>query len=120
VTRALLIVDDDPDVLEILRLCLSGLDVTTAGGGAAAIELVRVAGLDGVLLDVDMPGMDGRAVLLALQAERPGLPVVFLTANTYVTLAAELRALGALAVLHKPFNPRRIGTDVADAFGWAA
>jgi CheY-like chemotaxis protein len=120
VTRALLVVDDDPDVLEILRLCLSGLNVTTAGGGAAAIELVRVAGLDGVLLDVDMPGIDGRAVLHAVRAERPDLPVVFLTANTDAGLAAELHELGALAVLHKPFNPRRIGADVAGAFGWAA
>ena len=119
-TRALLVVDDDPDVLEILQLCLSGLNVTTAVGGAAAIELFRTGGLDGLLLDVDMPGTDGRAVLLAVRAERPDLPVVFLTANTDDRLAAELRRLGAREVLHKPFDPRRISTDVAGAFGWAA
>lgn len=122
-TRALLVVDDDPDVLEIIQLCLSAhadLAVTTAGGGAAALELFRAGGVDGLLLDVDMPGVDGRAVLVAALAERPDLPVVFLTANTDDELAAELCALGARAVLHKPFDPRRIGADVEGAFGWAA
>jgi DNA-binding response OmpR family regulator len=122
-TRALLVVDDDPDVLEIIQLCLSanaGLRVTTAGGGTAAIERFRAGGLDGLLLDVDMPGVDGRAVLVAVLAERPDLPVVFLTANTDDELTAELCTLGARAVLHKPFDPRRLGADVEGAFGWAA
>jgi two-component system, OmpR family, response regulator len=122
VTRALLIVDDDPDVLTILELALAGADlaVTTAGGGVAAVERFRAGGLDGVLLDVDMPGMDGRAVLLTVLTERPDLPVVFLTANPDTDLAVELCALGARAVLHKPFDPLHIGRVVSDAFGWAA
>lgn len=120
-TRALLVVDDDPDLLEVLRLALTlrdGWTVTTAAGGAAALVELAARVPDGALLDVEMPGVDGRAVLTALQAVRPGLPVVFLTANTDPALAAELCALGARAVLHKPFDPIRIPEVLAGALGW--
>jgi CheY-like chemotaxis protein len=75
---------------------------------------------DGAVLDVEMPGVDGRAVLAALRAEHPEVPVVFLTANTDPMLVEELRALGARAVLHKPFDPIRIPEQLAGALGWTA
>jgi CheY-like chemotaxis protein len=122
-TRALLVVDDDPDVLEILRLSLlthPDWAVTTANGGAAALVELRAAVPDGAVLDVEMPGVDGRAVLAMLRAEHPDVPVVFLTANPDPVLAEELRALGARAVLHKPFDPLRIPELLAGALGWAS
>lgn len=122
-TRALLVVDDDPDVLEILRLSLlihPDWLVTTATGGAAAMAQLRTGVPDGALLDVEMPGVDGRAVLAVLRAEHPDVPVVFLTANTDPALAAELCSLGARAVLHKPFDPIRIPELLAGALGWAS
>jgi CheY-like chemotaxis protein len=120
--KVLLVVDDDPDVLEILRLSLTAQPdwtVTTATGGAAAMARLRTDVPDGAVVDVEMPGVDGRAVLAVLRAEHPDVPVVFLTANYDPALAAELRALGARAVLHKPFDPIRIPELLAGALGWA-
>ena len=77
---------------------------------------------DLVLLDVSMPGMDGPATLRALQ-ENPatrGLPVVFFTATSSEVEVARLCALGAVAVIPKPFDVadllRRV-RDVLARFG---
>ncbi|HEX6346831.1 response regulator [Umezawaea sp.] len=121
--RTLLVVDDDPDVLEVLSLSLGFRDewlVETASGGEEALRRCLAGGVDAVLLDVEMPGLDGRRTLRALrEAVRFGsLPVVFITAAP--DLEDELRGLGALAVLRKPFDPLRIADDLAALLDWVA
>ncbi|MBY8847634.1 hypothetical protein K7G98_02385 [Saccharothrix sp. MB29] len=68
-----------------------------------------------MLLDLEMPGLSGRDVLLALHGR---VPVVVITAACDPVLEAELVALGALAVLAKPFDPLSIGEQVGRRFGW--
>ncbi|MCS7480339.1 response regulator [Umezawaea endophytica] len=121
--KTLLVVDDDPDVLEVLSLSLGFRDgwlVETAGGGEEALRRCLTGGVDAVLLDVEMPGLDGRRTLRALReaAQLGALPVVFITAAP--DLESELRELGALAVLSKPFDPLRIADDLALVLDWVA
>jgi CheY-like chemotaxis protein len=117
-----LVVDDDADNVEVLAMSLAaylGWDVRAATDGRHALEICWSTELDVVVLDVDMPMMDGPQVLAALRADprTRSLPVVFLTASAEPALGAWLCALGALAVLAKPFDPRLIGDQVAEFLG---
>lgn len=106
-SRRVLVVDDDPDIRELVGLYVKGggYAVALASGGAHALEIVRERGVpDLAVLDVTMPDMDGIAVLAALRAE-PGLeqlPVIFLSARVTPADIARGSELGA-AYLTKPF-----------------
>ncbi|GAB3162986.1 response regulator [Amycolatopsis sp. NPDC004378] len=117
-TRTVLVVDDDPDVREVLSLALSAFStwrIETLAGGAEAVRRCGNGGVDAVVLDVEMPGYDGRRTLRELRAANAALPVVFLTAAPDT---AGLLELGALAVLGKPFDPLGIGTRLAGLLHW--
>lgn len=106
----LLVVEDDPDILEIARLSLSvvgGYEVETCTSGARAVAAACRFRPDLILLDVMMPGCDGPQTLRALRAatETAGIPVVFMTARVDAGQVAAFRALGAIDVLFKPFDP---------------
>ena len=104
----ILLVDDDKNLLRMVRVRLSRLfDVTAAKGGEDALRLID-EGLspDIVLLDIDMPGMDGFETF-ALMKERPPLeyvPVVFLTSLAKEEDKVKGLALGASDYLTKPFE----------------
>ncbi len=114
-----LVVDDDEDNLEVLAMSLVAFldwDVRAVTDSRQALEICWSVELDAVVLDVEMPMMDGPHVLAALRADprTTSLPVVFVTASTEPGLDAWLYALGALAVLAKPFHPRLISDQVAE------
>jgi CheY-like chemotaxis protein len=113
----ILVVDDDEDNLQVLALCLVvylGWDVRAVTDGRQALEICWSTELDMVVLDVEMPMMDGPQVLAALRADprTTSLPVVFVTASAEPVLDAWLQTLGALAVLAKPFDTGRIGDQL--------
>jgi CheY-like chemotaxis protein len=119
--KKLLVVDDDPDVLEILRLSLDGFDgwsVCTVTGGADVARQLDTHTHDAVLLDIWMSDMDERAVLSDIRARQTDVPVIVLTEDPDPALPGLLRAQGASAVLHKPFDPLSIGADIASVLGW--
>jgi CheY-like chemotaxis protein len=105
----ILLVDDDRDTSEILRLFLEreGYEVALAGEGGEALRLLAERGEpDLILLDLTMPGMDGWGLMDAL-ARHPrwvGTPVIVLTASWAVS-PEEVLALGADGVLRKPVSP---------------
>ncbi|MFC5288290.1 response regulator [Actinokineospora guangxiensis] len=113
----LLVVDDDPDIRVLLTLSLDGTGwaVATASGGTAALAACAAGEADALLLDLEMPGVSGRDVLDSLAGS---VPIVVITAFHDPVLVGELLALGALAVLGKPFDPARLAGDVAAALGW--
>ena len=80
--RKVLLVDDEIDFLEMLRMRLdaSGYDVLTATNGEDALEKIRKEKPDAVLLDVLMPGLDGLTVLKKIRKEDKNLPVYIITA----------------------------------------
>lgn len=112
-----LYVDDDPDIREIAALSL-GLDpdlhVETLGSGAEALLRAKAGGLDLILLDVMMPVMDGRTTFSALRALglEPQVPVAFVTARTQAHEIEQFRALGAIGVIAKPFDPMTLAQEV--------
>jgi DNA-binding NtrC family response regulator len=102
----LLIVDDEVKFLESIakRLELRGLDVVTASNGADAIQKAREGTFDLVLLDLKMPGMDGRQVMEVLKKEHKFVEVIILTGHGSVDSAVECTRLGAFDYLPKPYE----------------
>jgi PAS domain S-box-containing protein len=109
---AVLVVDDDPPVLRTnLRLLRRlGHEVLAAPGGAEAVALVEAPGpsIGAVLLDLNMPGMDGWAVLAALRERRPDLYVVLASGYDVAQLRSERRAVTPDAWLQKPFTAEEL------------
>jgi len=106
---AALLVDDDARLPGLLKSFLEpqGVDVTTATGGAAALETLERDTFDVVILDVMMPGMDGLETLRRIRA-MSSVPVLMLTARGDETDRIVGLELGADDYLPKPFNPREL------------
>jgi two-component system, OmpR family, response regulator len=112
----MLYVDDEADIREVARMSME-LDpeavVETAASGAEALEKTESFQPDVILLDVMMPEMDGPTTFLHLQERfSPCPPVIFVTARTQTHEVARFRALGALAVIAKPFDPMTFAAQV--------
>ncbi|WP_157506527.1 response regulator [Gemmata obscuriglobus] len=99
-----LVVDDDPDVLNLIAIVLrrAGLEVVTAPSGAQAVAAYR-AGIDFALIDIRMPVQDGPQTLAALRRLCPHLRAAFVSASPDALEPSAVRALGASAVIRKPF-----------------
>ena len=103
-------VEDDPSQQNLVRIVLArqnGYQVLTAGDGFLALEIARTSTPDLLVLDYDLPGMNGDATLRALR-ELPGMqhvPAIFVTAAKEPEVHAALMALGALEILAKPLRP---------------
>ena len=107
----ILVADDEPYVLELLRDFLTGqgYDVTVVGNGAEALDAVPAIQPDAILLDMMMPGLSGRDVLDSLRRANVTVPVILISGNQ-VTLRE-----GFFAVLTKPFDLGKLEKVVADA-----
>ncbi|MET9224562.1 response regulator [Lentzea sp. NPDC003310] len=109
-TRRVLVVDDEADIRELVVLSLlgTGWTVGAVASGEEAVRLCAAGGVDVVLLDVDMPGMDGRQTAEALLADpRATVEVVFLTAS------ADVEDLPG-PVVRKPFDPLLLAAQVEE------
>jgi CheY-like chemotaxis protein len=102
--KTILVVDDDFDIREVIcdRLSSVGYAVLTAHNGAQALELVRVSQLQGMLLDIRMPGMDGLAVLATVHRDQPQLPIIVVTASVGKDNLENLKCAGAVDYVTKP------------------
>jgi two-component system response regulator HydG len=85
-------------------LARSGYRVLEAASGAAAVELAEAAPIDLVILDKEMPGMNGLDVLSVLRQRCPELPIIFITAFGGREVAEESRRRGASHYFEKPFR----------------
>jgi CheY-like chemotaxis protein len=103
--KRLLLVDDEPELLRILREHFEGqYEVDTASSGAAAIERFVRQRPDVVFLDVNMPGISGLEVLKLFKQSDDRIPIVVVTANTEIPVAEECLKHGAFSYVPKPFN----------------
>jgi DNA-binding NtrC family response regulator len=100
----ILIVDDDHKIRSVLSEILEakGFSSIQASGGKQALELVQKAAPDVILLDLKMPGMDGRATLEELKKIAPDIPVIIITAHGDVPTAVDAIKIGAYDFLLKP------------------
>jgi DNA-binding NtrC family response regulator len=113
----ILIVDDEPDTILILqdRLEMEGYEVVTATDGCNALELIDQDLPDLVLLDIQMPRLDGIETLIHLHEKYPGMLVLMLTAHGTIQRAVEATKQGAYDFLEKPFQPEHITQKVDQA-----
>src|SRR5690349_8160320 len=114
---ALLVVDDEPNILSTLRraLELEGYAVEVAGSGRIALDKLKSAGFDAVLLDVAMPDMDGLTTLKQIRATLPELPVMMMSGNATLATAVEATRLGACDFLEKPLTTDKVLITVQNA-----
>jgi DNA-binding response OmpR family regulator len=105
--QTVLIVDDEPDIVILLRLALeaAGYSTVEATDGREALEVIRDARPDVVLLDIMMPGMDGWSTLEHLEETGEHPRVIMVTAKTASRDHDRAMELGADDFVTKPFEP---------------
>jgi DNA-binding NtrC family response regulator len=119
--RRILVVDDQESMRSLLKDMLEviGYDVTLAEGGEEALHLMESNQFDLVLTDLNMPGMDGTALLRAIKSTRAELPVVIITG--YGTFHTEKRVMreGANGYISKPCTLSKIEATLTSVFSTA-
>ena len=118
---AILHVDDEPDIREVAALSLQ-LDpsitlISVSSGEDALARLYDGLKPDVILLDVMMPRLDGPGTLARIREieGQEDTPVMFMTARAQAQEQHRYLALGAKAVILKPFDPMTLARDVRDA-----
>jgi two-component system, OmpR family, alkaline phosphatase synthesis response regulator PhoP len=115
-SKTILLVDDEPHVLEVLRVTLEdlGFRLLEAQDGPSAISLAKSESPDLVVLDVMLPSMSGLDVCRALKesTDTVGTPVIMLTARSGEDDAQAGYEAGADRYLTKPFSPLTLLTEV--------
>jgi CheY-like chemotaxis protein len=116
--RRVLIIDDEENIREMIRLALeaAGYEVSEAGSGLEAFAVIGSdESWDAVLLDQKMPGMVGTEILRRLRVMLPAARVIMMTAYASVDLAVEAMKLGASDFLRKPMTPEILRNSLAAA-----
>jgi len=110
-TKEILIVDDEIDMLQLLKRSLEPdleCRIETATSGQEALRILSQESFDLVLADIKMPGMDGLELLERIKGEYPDLTVVMMTAFGGVETAVEAMRNGAYDFISKPFDHETI------------
>lgn len=120
-TETILVIDDDVDILELLKMSLisDGFHVVTASDGASGLELAKTDQPDLILLDVMMPQMDGLEVIKQLKAdtETNAIPVLWLTAKTQTEDKLRGLEVGGDDYITKPFDLREVTARINAVLG---
>jgi DNA-binding NtrC family response regulator len=116
-SKRILIVDDEPLITEVLSEHFKGdYDVETALNGTDALTAILRQRPDIVLLDINMPRMNGVEVLRDIKQIDQTIAVIMVTANEQIALAAEALKSGAFGYVPKPFDFRYLDHMVAAIF----
>ncbi|KFE65359.1 response regulator [Hyalangium minutum] len=115
--RKVLLVDDEVDIRTIGFLSLSrvgGWQTVLASSGMEAVTKAAAELPDLILLDVQMPDLDGLTTFgrLRAQAVTAALPIIFMTAKLQAQDVARYLELGALGVIGKPFDPLTLPKEI--------
>ena len=120
-SKKVLIADDEPNIVISLEFLMKreGHAVSVARDGPAALEAIRTAKPDLVLLDVMMPGLSGFEVCQAVRGDEAlaGVKILMLSAKGRDTDIAKGQALGADAYMTKPFSTRELAEKVRELLG---
>lgn len=114
----ILLVDDEPDIIEVIqdRLEAYGFTVITAGTGLEALKKLSVEKFDGVFLDVKMPEMGGIEALEEIRKRDKKIPVIIITSSSSQEAAIEAIAKGASDYILKPFEWAELKTKIQKVF----
>jgi two-component system, NtrC family, response regulator len=117
--NTILVVDDEPNYLIVLSELLrdEGFEVYIAADGREALAIVKEVDLDLVVTDMQMPGMDGMALLDEIKGINQDLPVVIITAYADIEKAVAAMQAGAYSYLAKPFSNDELIVTINNAVG---
>ncbi len=119
--KRVLVADDEVHILDVLsyKLQNAGLEVITARDGQEALEQARSERPDLLIMDYQMPGLNGLEVCLQLreEAETSRIPAIMLTARGLDVEQSELERAGISLVIAKPFSPREVLSCVEELLG---
>jgi CheY-like chemotaxis protein len=122
--RRVLLVDDSATMRSIVRKILTSsrfrLEVSEAEEGVDALKQVRGGQFDLVILDYNMPGLNGVETLSEIKRESADVAVVMITSTPDEEITRKARAAGAAALLKKPFYPSDIDAVLHSVFGLGA
>jgi len=112
-SKKILVVDDEPQIVKVVKAYLekSGYQVITAADGQTALTAFRQEKPDFMILDLNLPGMDGLDVCRAVRRES-NIPILMLTARVEETDRLIGLELGADDYVVKPFSPREVAARV--------
>ena len=130
----ILVIDDDPAVRMTIKLVLEreGHTVELATDGLAGMKAIKAGGIDLLIVDIFMPGMDGIETIREVRKHQPALPAIVISGTSlggpgmrapglqapdFLAMAVKL---GAVRSLQKPFKPRDIIGTVRECLGEAA
>lgn len=117
----ILAVDDSPSMRDMVRIALTsaGFNVTQAADGHEALDIARQQAFDLVLSDVNMPRMDGIALIRALRAEQTyrHTPILMLTTESSAERKREGKEAGATGWIIKPFDPELLVATMKRVLG---
>ncbi len=116
-TEKVLLVDDEKDFLEALseRMENRGMNVATTTSAKGAIEKVAEESYDAIVLDLQMPEMDGIEALKAIKKINPDMQVILLTGHATVEKGIEAIKLGAMDLIEKPADIETITEKIKKA-----
>ena len=114
----LLIVDDEEQFLSSISrsLAMRDFNVIAVNRGDLAVETAQKQTVDIALVDLKMPGMDGRETLQALKKAHPWMEIVILTGHGTIDSAAECTRIGAYSYLQKPCEFERLLDTLVQAY----
>jgi CheY-like chemotaxis protein len=122
--RRILLVDDSATMRAIVRKILTSsrfqLEVSEAEEGFGALKQIRSGKFDLVILDYNMPGLNGIETLSEIKREFSRIEVVMITSTLDEEVAEKASALGAVAFLRKPFYPSDLEAVLDSVFGLRA
>lgn len=111
-SAAILVVDDNPDNLKLVRWTLEdeGYNVTEAVTAEEALDLAARRDFDLVLMDISLPGMDGKEATRRLRSipRYASTPILAVTAHAISEEQAEIRTSGVSEVIHKPIDIKQL------------
>ena len=112
-----LLVDDEKDFLEALgeRMTNRGMNVSTTTSAKDAVKMVAEESYDAILLDLQMPEMDGIEALKAIKKINPDMQVILLTGHATVEKGIEAMKLGAMDLIEKPADIEAIAEKIKKA-----
>ena len=120
-SKTILSVDDSASVLQMVKLTLTGggYSVVQASNGAEGLAKARSGGIDMVLTDLNMPVMNGIAMIREMRKlpQCTGVPIIFLTTESAANMKQEAKAAGATGWITKPFQQDQLLAVVRKVLG---
>ena len=119
VALSILVVEDEQDISMMLddRLTFLGFVVTTARDGAEGLAVLEVLIVDGILLDIQMPVMDGLSMLEQVRERFPSIPVIVMSAELNKKKLIKAIERGAHDYLLKPIDVHLLAKKCSTVFG---